>query len=485
MNKRGILGLYRSLYLKMFLSFLATCVLLFLGLAVFWNYYFTDLFYKDKKEILQSRFTEVSRLLTSFQEDTISTRELRITTRLVARSIHGEVWFVDGKGTILNGSSNQEGAVLPHYLDSLFIDGMKGHASFKIVDPNVNDPNRDHFYVHYAPFQLSGQPIVVFLQVPVGEISQAISAVRFNIMVPLLFSLIAVGFILYIISRTLAKPLQQMNRAALDLANGDFSTRVPVTTHDEVGQLAASFNFMVDQLEQWENTRQEFLTNVSHELRSPLTTLRGFIIAMNDRVIPVDKYSHYLQLCDLEVQRLQRLVSDLLDLARIQNGVDSFRMRPVNMRLKLEKVMDLLKAPIAQKGLTLQIVVPPHEEDPIEVYLDPDRFDQIMQNLIYNALQFTPAGGTLTVALEASQHEVTLYVRDTGAGISDEDLARIWERFYKADESRSQRIDGGNGTGLGLTIVKHLVAGMQGTVDVRSRVNEGTEFCLVFPRMES
>ena len=183
----------------------------------------------------------------------------------------------------------------------------------------------DNLFAYYAPYQLNEQPMVIILHFPAGDIREVISAVRLNIMLPLLFSLIAVGFILFIVSRKLAGPLQQMNRAALELAHGDFKTRVPVTSQDEVGQLARSFNFMVEKLEEWEGTRQEFLTNVSHELRSPLTTLRGFIVAMNDHIIPQEKYPHYLHICDQEVQRLQRLVSDLLDLAQIQNGVDVFR----------------------------------------------------------------------------------------------------------------------------------------------------------------
>jgi signal transduction histidine kinase len=481
MLKSRFIILFRSLYMKIFLSFLATCVLFFVGLGLFWNYYFTGLFYKDKMVLLEQRNAEVSRLLTSFQEGSITTRELRITIRLVARSINGQVWLTDAKGMILNGSSEKEGSAIPKSMDSMFIDGMKGKSGYEMVSPRPGGANKENIFTYYAPSQLNNQPIVVFIQVSAGEISEAISAVRVNILVPLLFSLLAVGVILYIISRKLASPLQQMNKAALELASGDFTTRVTINSHDEVGQLAESFNFMVDQLEQWEGTRQEFLANISHELRSPLTTLRGFIVGMNDKVIPEDKYSHYLRLCDYEVQRLQRLVNDLLDLARIQNGSDVFRLRPVDVKEKMEEVLELLKTPIAQKELVLQIVVPSPEQEPIKAYLDPDRFAQILQNLVYNAIQFTPQGGSLIVALEASSEEAIVYVSDTGVGMMEEELARIWERFYKADESRRTRDVGG--TGLGLTIVKHLVNGMGGSIGVRSRIGEGTEFQIRFPKV--
>jgi signal transduction histidine kinase len=481
MFKRWVMGKYNSLYIKIFLSFLATCVLFFIGLFVFWNSYFTDLFYKDKIELLEKRNTEIIRLLDSVQDGTISTRELKYTVRILARSINGQVWLVDDKGNISNGSSDSEGRAIPKQMDTLFIDGLHGHSGHSMLSLETPDGKRNLF-AYYAPYQLNEQPMVIILHFPAGDIREVISAVRLNLWLPLLFSLIAVGIILFVVSRKLAGPLQQMNRAALELAHGDFKTRVPVNSQDEVGQLARSFNFMVEKLEEWEETRQEFLANVSHELRSPLTSLRGFIVAMNDHIIPQEKYPHYLHICDQEVQRLQRLVTDLLDLAQIQNGVDVFRLRPVDIIELVEDSLELLKPAIVEKNISLHLILPDENADGCFVQLDPDRFAQIIRNLMYNSLKFTPDGGTLTVALEEHQKEVHLYIRDTGTGMTENELSRIWDRFYKADEARTSDSDAISGTGLGLTIVKHLVTGMKGNVSVRSRIGQGTEFRIVFPR---
>jgi signal transduction histidine kinase len=469
---------FNSFYIKIFLSFLVTCILFFVGLAFFWNSYFTVLFYKDKKEMLSSRFGEVAKLLPSIQEGTISTREMRFGVRIIARSINGQVWLVDGTGTILNGSSEREGTLIPKIADAMFIDGLKGQSGFVAGEYKLDERGRGGTLTYYAPSQMNGQPIVIFLNVPAIEVSDALAAVRWNIVVPLLFSLLTVGMILYLLSRKLAGPLQQINRAALELAGGDFTVRVPVTSKDEVGELAQSFNFMVDQLVEWEDSRQDFLANVSHELRSPLTSLRGLIIAMNDKVIPEDKYGHYLKICDYEVQRLQRLVNDLLDLARIQNGMDVFLTYPMELGSKIHEVLDLIKPTFVEKKITLLEVLPKGEEQPIFADLDDDRFAQIMQNLLYNAIQFTPPGGTITVRLCEEDDHGHIYIKDTGIGIADEELHRIWERFYKAEHSRTSRSEG---TGLGLTIVKHLVNGMK---EVTSEVGAGTEFKLSFPLSE-
>jgi len=469
---------YQSFYIKIFLSFLATCILFFIGLAVFWNYYFTDMFYKDKKELLTSRLSEVNKILTSFQDSTISTRELRFGIRIIARSFNGHVWLVDSRGNLLNGSSEKEGALIPKSMDGLFIDGLKGNTGFVAGQYKFDEYSSSGLLTYYAPAQLNGDPIVIFMNVPVIEVRQALTAVRWNIIAPLVFSLLAVGIILYILSRKLAGPLQQMNRAALEVAGGDLTVRVPVTSGDEVGELAKSFNFMIDQLNEWEDARQDFLANVSHELRSPLTTLRGFIIAMNDKIIPEEKYGHYLRICDEEVQRLQRLVNDLLDLARIQNGVDVFKTYPVELREAIQEVLELVKTPMAEKQLILREELPPEEEGPVVGELDMDRFSQIMQNLLYNARQFTPAGGSVTVALSVEEEHAVVTVRDTGIGMAEEELVRIWDRFYKVEHARTSVNEG---TGLGLTIVKHLVNGLKGTIAVSSTPGQGTEFKVRFP----
>ncbi|AFH62163.1 sensor histidine kinase [Paenibacillus caseinilyticus] len=549
----------RSLYIQIFLSFLATCILFFGGLALFWNSYFTDFFYKDKKELLRSRSAEVVKLLPSYEEGSVSNREMRFGTRIIARGFNGMIWLVDAKGTVLSGSSEREGSTLPEELKGLFADGLNGGSGFyaatlkgepfpvgggSVVPPfgqggggggggsggsrsgsppennaaagTGTDPGRqeagrsgaapaettaaapgaapgnpvplpdrlglvgpadESLLVYYTPAELHGEPIVILMLMPALEVSEALSAVRLNILVPLLFSMIAVGAILFILSRKLAGPLQRMSRAALEVADGDFTTRVPVTSRDEVGELAGSFNFMVDQLQQWEDTRQEFLAHVSHELRSPLTSLRGLIVAMNDGIIPPDKVSHYLRICDGEVQRLQRLVNDLLDLARIQNGTDVFRLRPVKVLEHVRQTLELVRPDAEEKGLALVMSAPSRSAAELWCELDPDRFSQVLLNLIYNAIRFTPEGGTITVELQAEEGEAAVYVRDTGIGMSEEELSRIWDRFYKADASRT---GGAEGTGLGLTIVKHLVGGMNGLITAESVPGEGTAFRVAF-----
>jgi signal transduction histidine kinase len=473
-----------SLYLKLFLSFLAVCVLFFFALALFWNYYFSDLFYKDKREMLQKRADDLRQVQTNVQDGNFSSRELRITLRLLSRTFNGHVWISDSKATIVYSDMPElEGKPIGKALEGKLANAKAGGSGFLTFHVESTDVRQNgNFLIHYIPLNLNGQSGAAFLLTPIDDITEAISAVRSNIWVPLFFCLAAVGAILFIISRRLAGPLRVMNQAALALAEGDFTIRVPEGGRDEVGQLGHSFNRMVDQLQQWEDSRQDFLANVSHELRSPLTTLRGMILAMNDGVIPIEKQPHYLGICDTEVQRLQRLVNELLDLARIQNGKDAYRISRVNAVDAARETIDLLAPMIEQKGIRLKVWLPDESFRPPVVLLDTDRYAQILHNLLNNAVKFTPAGGLITVRMGIRDGTFMLQIRDTGIGMSQEETARIWDRFYKADPSRTG-VDG-HGTGLGLTIVKHLVLGMGGTINVQSQEGNGTEFTLQFPLAE-
>lgn len=484
--------LRQSLYLKLFFSFLATCILFFLALAVFWSNYFSELFYKDKKQLLVDRSADLMQVAKSYQDGSFYSRELRISMRLISRSFNGQIWIMDQMGTIIYSTDpSGEGQTLPKSLQSAFSKALSNNRDFFVEHLPVGPPGRpdgpngptqrkSSFLIYYMPLQLNGQSTVAFFHTPVEDITDVVNAVRWNIWVPLIFSLIAVGLILYIISRKLARPLQEMNRASLAVAERNFNIRIPEGSDDEIGQVAKSFNIMIEEMERWEDSRQDFLANVSHELRSPLTALRGMIMAMKDNVIPPDKHARYLDICDMEVQRLGRLVDELLDLARIQNGTDIYRFEPVPVVKKTREVLELIAPTIKAKGLVLEVKEPESEEErQALVRLDPDRYAQILNNLLHNAIKFTPEGKRITVSMHAANGRFEVSVADTGKGMTEEEVKRIWERFYKADPSRAGK-DGG-GTGLGLTIAKHLVSGMDGQIGVASVPGEGTVFTLHFP----
>jgi two-component system phosphate regulon sensor histidine kinase PhoR len=224
-----------------------------------------------------------------------------------------------------------------------------------------------------------------------------------------------------------------------------------------------------------EKMRSEFVANVSHELKTPITSLRGFAETLLDGAMhDSETCREFLQIIHDESLRLQRLVSDILDLSRIESKQLELKGEKVPIDRIIETAVKTVEEQMRKRKISLDVLLP----ESFPVYVDKDRFRQILLNLLTNAMAYTPEGGRITVEARRESNSWWIRVADTGVGIPEEDLPRIFERFYRVDKARSRE---SGGTGLGLAIVKHLVEVHQGEIRVNSRVGEGTEFQLIFP----
>ncbi|SEM97412.1 two-component system histidine kinase PnpS [Lihuaxuella thermophila] len=224
-----------------------------------------------------------------------------------------------------------------------------------------------------------------------------------------------------------------------------------------------------------EQLRRDFVANVSHELKTPITSILGFAETLLDGALKdPDTCREFLKIIHDESLRLQRLIGDLLDLASIESKKLHLNLKTVFVDSLIQSAVKTIEDQVRAKGQRLEV----HIEEPFEIEVDPDRFRQIILNLLSNAMNYTPQGGSITLDVSREPHRFRLKVTDTGVGIPPEDLPRIFERFYRVDKARSR--DSG-GTGLGLAIVKHLVEVHNGEIDVKSKVGTGTTFTLSFP----
>jgi histidine kinase len=262
------------------------------------------------------------------------------------------------------------------------------------------------------------------------------------------------------ISRRVVIPMHQMMEMSRYIAAGHYRERVQVTSQDELGQLAHSFNQMAASLEQVETMRRELIANVTHELRTPLTSIKGSMEGLIDGVLPVEPGT--FQQIYREADRLQRLVNDLQELSRVEAGAFELNRQPLLMAELITRVANRLRPQFEEKGITLHLNL---STDLPPVLADEDRLNQILINLMGNALQYTPDGGTVTVISKIQNRELLVTISDTGTGISPEHLPHLFTRFYRVDKSRSRV---GGGSGIGLTIVKHLIEAHRGNVWVTS-----------------
>jgi len=233
-------------------------------------------------------------------------------------------------------------------------------------------------------------------------------------------------------------------------------------------------------LRQLEQMRRDFVANVSHELRTPLTSIQGIIEGLIDGVIPAAEAGRYLRVAHGESLRMNRLVQDLLDLAALEAGRADWELHAVELGEILDRVEIRLQAPRSEKGLAIRREVPP---DLPPLLANENRLEQVLTNLVENAVRFSPPGGEITVAAEKRPHNrITVTVRDQGPGIPPEDLPHVWDRFYRVEKSRARET---GGTGLGLAIVKQIVEAQGGEVAVESSPGEGASFFFTLPAADS
>jgi len=277
-----------------------------------------------------------------------------------------------------------------------------------------------------------------------------------------------------IISRNIVAPVRSMTNASGRIAEGHYDERVALQGNDELSQLARSFNQMAEQLEQVESMRRQLIGDVAHELRTPLTAIKGSAEALMDGVLPASDET-YLQI-HAEAERLSHLVDDLQELSRVESRATQLDIHPADSTALIQTVTKRLQHQFDEKRVTLTSSLP---HDPIIVLADGDRVIQVLTNLIGNALQYTPENGTVTVSIERDKNEAHISVRDTGFGIPADQLTHIFDRFYRVDKSRS-RAHGGSG--IGLTIAKHLVEAHGGKIWAESAgENKGSVFVFTLP----
>ncbi len=478
--------MFKSIFAKYFTVISLIIVISFVAMGGMQLLFATQYWVSEKQALLEENTLTMAKMTAEHTaQDTLNPNQYNIQGDLLAPymgimadALDATVLVVGNDGTVILCSDPllMSG---DHMLTASVQSKMDGDRFFEVG-------KLGGFYVSRQ--YTAGEPIVLeSQQLQVGYVFVSTSATGLseylmnNLQV---FFLSALGvltltfIVLYIMTYRMVRPLRQMAAATRSFGMGDFSYRIPVHGKDEVAELAASLNNMAVSLSSVEGMRRSFVANVSHELKTPMTTIAGFIDGILDGTIPEEKREHYLKIVSDEVKRLSRLVKSMLDLSRIDNG--ELRLKPVRYDLT-EQVCTVLLS-FEKRIEEKEIRVEGLEDCPrIEVNADFDLLGQVIYNLVDNAVKFIDVGGTLWVRLERRDGRVYCAVRNTGGGIPAEEMPHIFERFYKSDRSRS--LDK-NGMGLGLYIVKTVINLHHGEIVVRSTEGGYTEFEFWLPDAE-
>lgn len=343
--------------------------------------------------------------------------------------------------------------------------------------------NDIHFTVG-APVVVDGQTVAVaFVTQPIVDgLTPYITGIFRMFFLAMLFALALTFVMVYLVSYRLTRPLREMSAAAKQYATGDFSKRIAIKRskirilgQDETDELIQAFNSMAQALATLEMSRRSFVANVSHELKTPMTTIGGFIDGILDGTIEKEKEMQYLKIVSDEVRRLSRLVTGMLNMSKFEAG--ELDLKPVKFDvsemifrtlLGFEQVID--KKHIEIRGLDAMNIN--------NVVADKDMINQVVYNLVDNAVKFTPEGGYIEVSSKADSEKIIVKIRNSGKGIPSEEIDKIFERFYKIDKSRSYDV---KGAGMGLYLCKMIIEFHGGQIAARSEYGEYTEFIFQLP----
>ncbi|OBA06282.1 two-component sensor histidine kinase [Bacillus subtilis] len=321
----------------------------------------------------------------------------------------------------------------------------------------------------------------VLLISPISGVEQMVNQVNLYMFYAVISTLVITILVSWLLSKFHVKRIEKLREATDKVASGDYDIHLENSYGDEIGVLASDFTIMAkklkqsrDEIDRLEKRRRQFIADVSHELRTPLTTINGLVEGLNSNTIPEDNKEKCFSLISEETKRMLRLVKENLDYEKIRSQQITLNKLDVPLIEVFEIVKEHLEQQAEEKQNKLTIQV----EDHIIVHADYDRFIQILVNITKNSIQFTQNGNIWLRGIEGYK-ETIIEIEDTGIGISKEDIEHIWERFYKADISRTNTAYGEYG--LGLSIVKQLVEMHQGTVEIKSEEGKGTKFIIRLP----
>jgi signal transduction histidine kinase len=459
----------RSIFVRLFLTYIA---ILFLSFFVWSNVTFLLIKHdmsKERRDYAAYQIGMIQRYIENAHEQNWD-KNILVASLQIADLRPGSAFYVfDGDGRLMYqfGKAN-----LRHFVEDSFVRAVLEEG--QTIRAEKSDPNENRVNLTASPMgsEHLEEKVIVFAETFFRYES---NLMKYRFVLAGLASILISGVCIFLISKKMTDPLREMNRKALEIAKGRFDQRVSVRSNDEIGQLGNAFNYMAEELASLDQLRKDFVANVSHDLRSPLTSIRGYIKALLDKTIPPGKELHYLQLVNMQIERLIKLVNDLLDITRLDAGQLELRRIRFDLKERVRKVIAAMEPEFARKKLSIALL--PDTEEQVHVFADPDRIDQVMSNLLQNAVQFSPVGGSLEVRLEQSAERVRVSVVDEGPGIPREELPHIWERFYKADKARSHAV----GTGIGLSIVKHILDLHGAPIEVQSEVGRGSTFTFTLP----
>jgi signal transduction histidine kinase len=401
-------------------------------------------------------------------------------TKELAKNLNLRITIIDKHGKVLADSERDARSMENHGDRPEFIEAVE-----KGLGESTRFSHTLNYTMKYVAVRVAdgGEVIgVVRIAVPLAEVQLELNQLYRVAIIGVVAAICVAGAIAYVMARGISMPIRQMKEVADAVAKGQFDKRTSIRGEDELSELAQSLNAMSDELKlkierlkYLDNVRTDFVANVSHELKTPLTSIRGFVETLEDGAIDDSNNARkFLAIIKKHAQRLGNIIDDLLRLSELESG-GGIEKAEFDLKGLIDEIVMGFGHSLAVKQQKLSVETTSGD---FTIRGDRDRLEQVFVNLIDNAIKYTKEGGRITVQLSQTDDSVNVTVEDNGIGIPKEDVERVFERFYRVDKAHSREL---GGTGLGLSIAKHIVLVHNGEIRIESEVNKGTKVFVMLP----
>jgi signal transduction histidine kinase len=440
------------------------------------NIAINNLMINQKQEVLLEKATVFQQIYTdSATNGALDIERLTIEIQSLEKYIGAQVLLVDLQGRVFMTDAKvsdmiEEAEISSDDLSRLYAGNVIAKRT------NLNQFGQDKFLLIGYPILINSNiEYILFLMASIPEINETAADVNTAVAIGLGASAVVALFMLFTVSRAMSKEIKELNEIAKNISDGNFDKRITTKRQDEIGELSESLNSMAEALMKLETTKRNFISNLSHDLRSPLQSIIGYTRALLDGTTEPERQDKYLNIVLEESERLTKLVNDILDLSKIQSDHLYLQKTSFDLNGLLLNELDKLERRIEAKNLQVEVNFAPNS---YSAYANYDSIHRVIQNLIDNAVKFADQNGQLVIRTELMEDKVQVSIRNSGVNLKQEELHEIWQRFSKLDSSRGAHR---GSSGLGLAIVKEIMKAHGEKIEVISNEAIGVQFQFTLP----
>lgn len=448
----------KSLFTKMAVAYIAIITFSFIVLAAFLSFWFKSYYDTDNIIKKESQVAVLNDIVIDYIEKRIDVKEMSYNIKTIAKSIDSDIILVDPNNIIFEVSNPEHRKLVRKSMVDVDEYSKDSNPDItQIIKANIEEHAYTQNVNMYEKILIDKQNNILgkaFVIAHHENSAEPLSRVYQIIWISAVYVLIFSTIGIYIFSqKIIINPLADINSAAKKISKGQVERRVHIYSEDEIGELAHSFNSMADSLEKIDDNRRQFISNVSHEIRTPITSIKGFIGGILDGIIPEEKTDHYLSLVYEETKSLTRLVNDLLDLSALESGKFNQIIEEVDINEIIRISVLKFENKINSKGLNVEVFF---EGDKLLVFGDKDRVVQVCTNLLDNAIKYSKENADIRITTKIKGRKVNVSFSNENEEVTSDELKKIWQRFYRVDKARTSR----ESSGLGLSIVRGIISQM-------------------------